>query len=215
MGIDSRLRGDSIIVDGTSYSHTEINKLPHEITLENAKVIEVEDGYAFQGKHAFLSSLHEVEIVFKDRKHNSAEHAFHHTRADENGQPDLAEQIRKAKTSRDAMIIGKRIKTSEEYKAQEATLLQNIHLTKFQQHPGLCAKLKNLKGNLYEATHHPIYGAGFLLAQRVHIKKANVKGGSKIQDTRYKIQELYSQPHAGQRIEIGCSRQEHGVTDIQ
>ena len=36
-----------------------------------------------------------------------------------------------------------------------------------------------------------------------------------IQDSRYKIQELYSQPHAGQRKEIGCSRQEHGVTDIQ
>ena len=35
------------------------------------------------------------------------------------------------------------------------------------------------------------------------------------QDTRYKIQELYSQPHAGQRKEIGCSRQEHGITDIQ
>ena len=35
------------------------------------------------------------------------------------------------------------------------------------------------------------------------------------QDTRYKIQELYSQPHARQRKEIGCSRQEHGVTDIQ
>ena len=32
---------------------------------------------------------------------------------------------------------------------------------------------------------------------------------------RYNIQKLYSQPHVGQRKEIGCSQQEHGITDIQ
>ena len=112
-----------------------------------------------------------MEITYKDRKHRSMEHAFHHCRADDNDQPDLAEQIRKAKTSREAMSIGKRIKTSEEYKTGEPVLLQDIHLAKNQQHPNLRAKLTNLKGNLYEATHHPIYGAGFSLAQRRHINK--------------------------------------------
>ena len=95
------------IVDGVSFSHADIGRLPHEISLENAKVIEVEDGHAFQSEHAFLSSLYEIEIEYKDRKHRSAEHTFHHSRADENGQPDLAEQIRNAKTSREAMIIGR------------------------------------------------------------------------------------------------------------
>ena len=180
MGVDSKLRSDTIIVDGISFSHADIGRLPHEITLENAKVIEVEDGYAFQGEHAFLSSLFEIEIEYKDRKHRSAEHAFHHTRADDNGQHDLAEQIRNAKTSREAMTIGRRIKTNDEYKATEPVLLQDIHLAKYTQHPELRAKLIKLKGNLYEATHHPVYGAGFSLAQRQHINKANVKGGNKL-----------------------------------
>ena len=180
MGVDSKLRSDTIIVDGVSFSHADIGRLPHEISLENAKVVEVEDGHAFQGEHAYLSSLYEIEIEYKDRKHRSAEHAFHHSRADENGQPDLAEQIRDAKTSREAMLIGRRIKTNEEYKAKEPALLQDIHLAKYVQHPELRAKLIKLKGNLYEATHHPIYGAGFSLAQRQYINKANVKGGNKL-----------------------------------
>ena len=180
MGIDSKLRSDTIIVDGTRYTHAEISKLPHEITLENAKIVEVEDGYAFQGEHTFLLSLYEVEIDFINRKHKSAEHAFHHTRADDNGQPEIAEQIFKAKTSRIAMAIGNRIKTSEEYKANEPALLQQIHLAKFEQHPTLCNKLISLKGNLYEATHHPVYGAGCSLADRKRINKANVKGGNKL-----------------------------------
>ena len=179
MGVDSKLLSDTIIVDGVSFSHADIGRLPHEITLENAKVIEVEDGHAFQGEQAFLSSLFEIEIEYKDRKHRSAEHTFHHSRADENRQPDLAEQIRNAKTSREAMTIGLRIKTNEEYKATEPIPLQDIHLAKYVQHPELRAKLIKLKGNLYEAMHHPIYGAGFSLAQRQHINKANVKGENK------------------------------------
>ena len=180
MNIDSKLRPDAIVVDGTRYTHEDINKLPHEISLENAKIIEVEDGYAFQSEHAYLSSLYEVEITFNDKKHRSAEHAFHFTRADENNQPEMAVLILEAKTSRDAMNIGRRIKTSDEYKQAEPALLQRIHLAKFQQHPVLRAKLIQLKGNLYEATYHPVYGAGFSLAQRHLIKKANVQGSNKL-----------------------------------
>ena len=180
MGLDTKLRSDTILVDGKRYTHDDIDKLPHEITLENAKVVEVEDGYAFQGEHAFLSSLFEVEITFNERKQRSAEQAFQFTRADENNQPEIAEQILKAKTSREAMIIGKKTKTSEEYKATEPALLQKIHLAKYQQNPILREKLKNLKGNLYEATLHPVYGAGYSLAQRHLINKARVKGGNKL-----------------------------------
>ena len=173
-GLDSKLRTDAIVVDGKRYTHEEINKLPHELSMENAKIIEVEDGYAFQSEHAFLSSLFEVEIEFNARKHRSAEHAFNFTRADENNQPEMAQLILEAKTSRDAMNIGRRIKTSEEAKQGEPALLQKIHQAKYQQHPTLRAKLIALKGNLYESTFHPVYGAGFSLAQRQMIKKINV-----------------------------------------
>ena len=98
MGVDSKLRNDAIVVDGIRYKHHEISKLPHELSMENAKIIEVEDGHAFQSEHAYLSSLYEVEIEFNNKKHRSAEHAFHFSRADENNQPEMAALILETKT---------------------------------------------------------------------------------------------------------------------
>ena len=158
----------------------EIDKLPHEISLQNAKVLQVEDGYAFQSEHAFLSSLFQCEFEFNNKKYHSPEQAFHHVRADENNQPEMASLILKTKTSREAMNLGKKVKTNEEYKKSEPNLLLNIHLAKYEQNPTLRAKLIALKGNLYEATLHPVYGAGFSLAQCHLIKKANVQGGNKL-----------------------------------
>ena len=178
--VDSKLKGDSIIIDGVRFKHGDINKLPHELSMENAKLIEVQDGYAFQSRHAFPSSLYMCKINFRNKEFNSPEHAFHHSRADDNNQPEMASAILKAETSERAMQIGKKIKTSDEYKLTEPKLLQDIHMAKYEQHPELKDKLIRLKGNLYEATKHPIYGAGFSLSQKDQICKANVHGGNKL-----------------------------------
>ena len=70
MGFDSKLRADTIVIHGSRYTYDDIGKLPHNISLENAKVIEVQDGHASQSKHASLSSLNEIEIEFNIRKHH-------------------------------------------------------------------------------------------------------------------------------------------------
>ena len=106
MQIDSKLRGNAIIIDGTRYTHADIGKLPHEITFENAKILEVQDGHAFQSEHAFLSSLFDCEFTYNNQKYYSSEQALHHIRADENNQPELAADILKTKSSilKDALI---------------------------------------------------------------------------------------------------------------
>ena len=114
MNIDSKFRGDAIIVNGVKYTHGDIGKLPHEISLENAKIVEVQDGYAFQSEHAFLSSLYECEFTYNNQKYYSSEQALHHVRADENNQPELATQILETKSSRAAMDLGRKVKTSNE-----------------------------------------------------------------------------------------------------
>ena len=103
MNIDSKYKGDAIVVDGVRYTHVDIGTLPHDITLEHAKVVKVQDGYAFQSEHAFLSSLYHCDFTFKNQKYHSSEQALHHVRADENNQPELASQILETKTSREAM----------------------------------------------------------------------------------------------------------------
>ena len=178
--IDSKLKGDSLIVDGVRYKHEDIGRLPHSLTMENAKIIEVQDGYAFQSKHAFPSSLYECKVNFRNRDFISPEHALHFIRADDNNQPEMASAILKAETSEKALQIGKKIKTSDEYKLTDPIILQDIHMAKYEQHPELRTKLIRLKGNLYEATKHPVYGAGFSLSQKDQICKANVPGGNKL-----------------------------------
>ena len=59
----------------------------------------------------------------------------------------MAARILEANTSRDAMDLGRCIKTNDGYKESEPALLQHIHLVKFQQHAHLRAKLIQLKGN--------------------------------------------------------------------
>ena len=108
------------------------------------------------------------------RTTRSPEQALHHVRADGNNQPELASQILKTKTSRKAMKLGKRVKTSKEYKQMGPTLLMNIHHAKFVRNPALHKKLIELKGNFYEATLHPVYSPGYTLAQCHLINKASV-----------------------------------------
>ena len=127
LDIDSKLKGDSLIVDGMRYKNDDINKLPHSLSMENAKLIEVQDGHAFQSRHAFLSSLYECKVSFRTKEFKSLEHAFHHSRADDNNQPEMASAILKAVTLEKAMQIGKKIKTNDEYKLAEPKLRTPRH----------------------------------------------------------------------------------------
>ena len=78
--IDSKMRGTKIVVDGKAYSYGELGTLPHNLTIERAKVIEVEDGTAFQGKHAYLSSHYPFTIKDGDKEYSSSEQMFHYGR---------------------------------------------------------------------------------------------------------------------------------------
>ena len=49
-GIDIKMRGNNLIIDSVRYGPD--NKLPHDLSIANAKTVKVKDGLAFQGKHA-------------------------------------------------------------------------------------------------------------------------------------------------------------------
>ena len=85
-GIDSKMRGPKIVIDGKASTYGELKHLPHNLTIERAKVIEVEDGVAFQSKHAFLSSHYPCTIKVDDKIYNCSEQLFHYTRAIENNE---------------------------------------------------------------------------------------------------------------------------------
>ena len=91
--IDCKVRGIKIIVDGQAYTHGEMKNLPYDLSIEAAKVIQVEDGTAFQGKHAFLSNHHPCKIVWDNKEYTSSEQMFQYTRAIENDEGGVARKI--------------------------------------------------------------------------------------------------------------------------
>ena len=67
------MKGLRIIIDSKAYTHDDIKNLPHNLSMEAAKLTEVEDGITFQGRHAFLSNHHPCEIEIGDKKYDSSE----------------------------------------------------------------------------------------------------------------------------------------------
>ena len=192
-GHDSRMKGRKIVIDSKAYSYSELSNLPHELTIEKAKIIKVEDGVAFQGKYSYLSNHHPCSIKEGDRNYSSSEQMFHYTRAIENEEGGVALQILKEHNPIEIMKLGKKVKESKEWKEKEIPTMAVIIRKKFDQNPHLKDKLMRTKGNIYEATLHPLYGCGFTLAQYKSIKKANINAGNKLGDELGKLRDSYIQ----------------------
>ena len=70
------MRGGALIVDNKKYSYSEIANLPEGITMENAKLVSVDDGMAFQGHFAFPSNMYPCEIDHNGHKFHCSEQVY-------------------------------------------------------------------------------------------------------------------------------------------
>ena len=104
-GIDSRLKETNLVIDGKTYPYKDMGGLPHNLSIEAAKVVEVEDGVAFQSKHAFLSSHYPYKITKDDRDYNCAEQILNYTRAVDNEQGGVAQQVLQENDPREIMKL--------------------------------------------------------------------------------------------------------------
>ena len=191
--IDCRIRGTKIIVDGIAFTHSEMSKLPYDLSIANAKVIEVEDGTAFQGKHAYLSNHHPCKIVWDNKEYSSSEKMFQYTRAVENDEGGMARKIYETNDLKTIQTLAKQIKDSPTWKAKEVPTMAEIIKRKFDQNLALKDKLCRTKGHLYEATTHPVFGCGFTLAKSKSIRKAAVAAGNKLGEKLEELRDSYIQ----------------------
>ena len=47
-GIDIKLKGSNIVIDGIKYGHNDIHNLPKGLSIEQVKIVTTKDGTAFQ-----------------------------------------------------------------------------------------------------------------------------------------------------------------------
>ena len=177
-GLDVKMRGSHLIIDGIKYQQNDA--LPHDLSIEKVKTVKVKDGIAFQGKHAPLSNLHRCEFKFEGRDHTTSEQALQYKHATVCKQEHVAQKILENDEPYDIMRIANTLNESEEWKKDCVSYLRPILKPKFDQNPHLKAVLVGEKGHFYEATTHPVFGAGLTLAQSSQIGKTNVTAGNKL-----------------------------------
>ena len=63
-GVNIELKGSSVIIDGTKYSHTDIYTLPKGLSINQVKIVATKDSLAFQSHHTFLSNMFPCKISY-------------------------------------------------------------------------------------------------------------------------------------------------------
>ena len=85
------------MIDDIKYTFADIDSLPHGLTMEEAKIKKTKDGVAYQGKHAFLSNLHECPISDNSMDYNSSEQHYQCNRAKAAKNQRLYRKLRECK----------------------------------------------------------------------------------------------------------------------
>ena len=76
-GYGAAVRDGVLIVDNKRYTYKDLDNLPDDLTIKNAKTLKVDnDGLAFQSHHSYLSSMYPCSIIHDGHSHNSAEHVL-------------------------------------------------------------------------------------------------------------------------------------------
>ena len=169
-GLKAQQKGKALILEGQRYMYSEIDSLPHDISLENAKIVDTPDGVAFQGKHAYLSNLSYSPFVDNGAGYQCAEQFIQLGRAKIAKDKQKEAKVRDAECPYDMIRVGKQIKLDESHDAEVYKLVVKAAVLKFQQNPVLLEKLKKVKGHIYEATKTKRWGCGLTIAQHKQIK---------------------------------------------
>ena len=180
MDIECQVRGSVLHIGGRRYTYDDLNTLPHGLSLEKAKIVEVQDGFAFQSHHAFLSNLYPARITYKGATYPTVEHLYHAVCAEFHEQHDLARNIRTTKDPYLAKRLAQKIQTKREWNNCKVAQMEKFVNLKFEQNNELKDKLLVTKGHLYEATLDQVFGCGYTLAQRQQIRQGNIKGQNQL-----------------------------------
>ena len=192
-GLDVRMRGNNLVVDGVKYGSDEV--LPHNLSIEKAKTVKVKDGLAFQSTHSPHSNLHKCNFKYEGREHTSSEQALQYKHAQVCKQTHVADKILNTHDPHVCMRLGNNLGENETWTNDCVTHLRPIIKAKYDQNPHLKAKLVAEKGHFYEATRHPVFGAGYTLAQSSQICKESVTAGNKLGEELDRLRDFYIRPN--------------------
>ena len=179
-GYTARYHMDTIVVNGITYEHATINKLPQDLTLELAYSREIENLLLFHSEHVFLSNFYpcNIKIEMLDITFGSLEQAYFYLLAKETGNVTKAHLILKTTNPRKIKRIGGSIVATPEWLRKSDQVMFDLLGLKFKQNPELRQKLLATEGKtLVEATLNKYWGCGLTIS----MADKQIKADGKIQ----------------------------------
>ena len=194
IGKDSKIKGMKIIIEGKSFGLDDVDKVPQEISIVNAKNIEIMDGkgIAFQGHHSFMSNMSTSEFEFKGKQFKSVEVGYQYMRACANDCHDDASKIRKEGDAYAAKRANKKIKDNEKWNNSKEKIMKDLVSAKFNQNEELKQKLISTGDKkLFECTEDRFWGCNVLISKAKELNPNKMQGknilGKILMEVRGKI----------------------------
>ena len=132
-GIEAKLKGDRLIIDGKVYKYEDLDDLPYNLSMERAKLIPVTDGSAFNTTMYFQAICTRASLTWETIKHyKTNEHYYQSQCAAFHKEYELEKKIIKAKDGYEAMRLAKKIKISEEWEKQKPVVMARGVALKFE-----------------------------------------------------------------------------------
>ena len=163
-GHDSRHVQDVLIVDGITYSHGSIHRLPAGINLEAAYTREYDDAIYFNSEHVFMSNFSPCTIVLADATCSCLEQAYFFLLAKDLGNQKVAQLILNTDSPREIKRIGSSLVATMDWRNKAPQVMYDLLKLKYQQNPKLKEKLVATgTKKLYESTQSKFWGCGLTI----------------------------------------------------
>ena len=149
---------DKILYKGQFYGIDNISSIP--LDRSQASCVQGEGVTIFKGEDCPLSNLYNIQFKVGNETYGSTEHHYQSKKCLEHGENELAQRVLKAKTGREAMIIGARVRPTVEWtKSKGAEIMRMGAKAKYDLEVPK-QFLLSTKGTIGEGTRNITWGIG-------------------------------------------------------
>ena len=182
-GMDSKVRGNSLFVDGRRYGYGDVSRLPEGLSIAEAKTISVDGGkgIGFQSKHSVFSNMSECHIVYDGYDFDSAEEVYQYRKVKECGSREDVQRVLVAEDAHKAKQVGGSVKETTNWHRKKAQVMKEVIELKLEADSGLKEKLiESGSKDLYELTYDRFWGCGFPPSKSEQVKQKGNPGSNRL-----------------------------------
>lgn len=164
LGHDTKISGNRLAIGTQRYSLEELPAIDKKIVDASKQELLLEKGIAFKGPKSIFSNFFPAPLVIDDTEFANVEQYHQFTKATQNVDDHLARKIMLKDDPHYCKLIGKRVETTDEWRAMRICKLYEGIYAKFDHNGPLKQALLDTVGqDLYEATTDLFFGCGITL----------------------------------------------------